>query len=495
MSRKTLKRGFISVSGGIFISRILGYLRDILIAWWIPTRLRDIFFLTLVIPNLSRRVLGEGALSTAFLSLYPKLEEKEGREKALRFAFVLFNYLLISLSLLLLISLWLAPLLIKFFAPGFSFQEKIYATKILRIMLPYSLFICVSAFFSSYLNTCRIYISTTLSFVIFNTTLIIFLCLREHFPDPLIALSIGVLVSGAGQVLIHLPYLRKTGFKLKRIFSHPEIKTFLTYFSPALLGAGIFYVYTAVDKILASFLSPGSISSLYYSNRLIQLPLALTGVALSMVSFPFLSRESAKRDRGAFSHYIGTAMRWLFIINLPITLYLILLGKPIIRFLFERGEFTPLSTAQTLFPLIFYAPGLYFFSSNRLLSNSLYTLEKPWVSLKLGGVSVIFNVILSVILMFPLKQGGLALATTLSAILFHALLVKEIKKIKSWDILGDKKKPYLLVFFFFLLFTILVNHFLKGLEYFKGFLRVFLVITTSATLYFSLLKRLKIIGE
>ena len=490
MSRKVLKRGFLSIGGGILSSRILGYLRDVLIAWWVPTRMRDIFFLTFLIPNLSRRILGEGALATSFYSLYPRIREKEGEKEAKRFSSTLFLYLVISLCIFTVLGFIFAPLIIRIFAPGFSPGEKEIAISLLRLIISYALLICISVYFSSYLNIYHTYISTSLSFVLFNLSLILFLFYRSKFSSPLTALGWGILAGGFLQIVIHLPFLKKKGFLWKPSLFHPRIRDLLPYFLPALLSAGIYYINIAVDRILASFLPAGSISALYYSNRLIQLPLGITGISLSMVSFPLLSRESARENWEGFSSSLTLSLRWLLLINLPVMVYYIALGKPLISILFERGEFTSRAVGDTYFALIFYSLGLYFFTANRLLQNSLYSLDKPWLTLKLGSIALLVNVSLSIILMFPLKQGGLALATSISSfslflLQWRAIRVRGKKKIFEGNIFR-----YLFTFILLSLLAFSISFLLRD---WWNWSRLVVTVLLSGGIYLLLLRRWRLI--
>ena len=441
-------RGFFTISGGIFLSRILGYLRDLLIAAWISGRERDIFFLAFLLPNLSRRIFGEGALSSSFIPVLSRIVKSEGEKEGDKFASVILNYLVITLILFVSLGVVFAPYIIRFFAPGFSSQEKIMAVEILRVMFPFALFICLASFFSSYLTTRKNFLSTSLSFLLFNLSFIFFLLIRGKFSSPLLAISWGVVVGGILQLLVHLPFLIKKGFSYYLKFFHPGMNEFTKFLLPASFGASIFYVNTAVDRILASFLPEGAISALYYSNRLLQFPLALTGIAMSMTSLPLFSRL----EREEVSSQLTQALKWLLFLTLPATLFLSLLGKPVIRLLFERGEFTAVATAGTYSALLFYSFGLFFFAGSRLLNTTFYSLHYPWLPVKLGIWSIVINIVFDLILIKPLQQGGLALATSFSSLVGFILLFRQLSRKAHIRIMLGRKW----VMKFFLLYLILV---------------------------------------
>lgn len=448
---KRLKRGFFTLSSGIFFSRILGYIRDLLIAMWISDRGRDIFFLAFLLPNLSRRILGEGALSSSFVPILSRVVKQKGQEEGDRFASVLLNYLVITLFLVVVLGVVFAPYIVSFFAPGFSASEKVIAVGILRVMFPFALFICLASFFSSYLTTRRNFISTSLSFLLFNLSLIAFLWMRNKFPSPLLALSWGVVMGGVLQFLIHLPFLIKKGFTYHFQFSHPVITDFARFLLPASFGASIFYVNIAVDRILASFLPAGAISALYYSNRLLQFPLALTGIAMSMVSLPLFSRIGKEE----VSSQLTQALKWLLFLTLPATLFLSLLGKPIISILFEHGKFTSLSTLGTYSALLFYSLGLFFFAGSRVLNTVFYSFHHPWLPVKIGVWSILTNIVFDLILIRPLQQGGLALATSLSSLVGFILLLYHLPRRVKVKVSMEKK--WMIKFFLIYLVLIMVS--------------------------------------
>jgi len=424
--RSSIVRSTFILSSGIFLSRILGYFRDALIGFFFLSRERDIFFLAFLIPNLSRRLLGEGALSYAFVPIFSDILEKKGKGEAYRFARAILYRLVILLFLLTAIGIVLAPWFFRIL--GFSPQEKLLGVGILRWMLPFMIFICTQAIFTSILNTLGHFLTPALSFSLFNVSMLLsIILLREKL--SLYALAIGVVGGGLLEMLFLIPPLLKRGFRFSLTdWSHPEVRRVYKLLAPALVGFGVFQINLLIDKILASFLPAGSISSLYYSNRLLQIPLALFGISLGMVSLPLLSRQRAREDMESFTRTLEHTFQILIFLTIPSSLFLISLGKPLIRLLFERGNFTPLSTSQTYFALIFYSLGLFFFSGVRILTSTFYSLKKPLICVKSGMWAVLCNLILNLLLIKPLKQGGLALATSLSAGLNLFLLWQPLRK-------------------------------------------------------------------
>ena len=486
MKKSRLKRNFFTLSSGIFLSRILGYIRDLLIALWIGGRGRDIFFISFLIPNLSRRLLGEGALNSSFVPIFSKIIKEKGKEEGNRFTSVLLNYLILFLLLIVFFGIVFSPYIIKFFAPGFSSSEKIVASQILRIMFPFALFICLASFFSSYLTTLGNFLSTSLSFLLFNLSLIFFLTLRGKFSSYLLALSFGVAVGGLLQLLVHFPFLKRK-FSYRPMLKHSSLPEFGRFLLPASFGASIFYLNTAVDRILASFLPSGSISALYYSNRLIQFPLALTGIAMSMVSLPLFSLE----EKGKISYSLSDSLKWLLFLTLPFMFLLSYLGEPIIRLLFQRGEFTSLSTQQTYSALLFYSLGLFFFSSSRLLRTAFYSFHAPWLPVKFGIWSILINILFDVLLMKPLKQGGLALATSISSFAGFLLLLLQLIRKERVKIYIEKEWMFKFfpIYLVFISLVILLSLVMGNLDGIRGFGKLILIVGISMAFYTYLVQK------
>ncbi len=415
-----------TVSLGTMTSRILGLVRDIVIGTMLATGMRDIFFFAFTIPNLFRRLLGEGALSAAFIPVFNEYLAKEKKEEAFRIANTTFHLLFLILVFLTIIGILIAPLIVH--PTGFDTEGKILTLGLLRAMFPFVIFICLAALIMGILNSFGNFAVPAFAPCILNIFIIasaFTICNRLR--HPVMGLALGVVLGGAGQLLFQVPFAIKKGFTLRpRIdYRHPAVKKIGMLMFPLALGLAVTPINTFVDRLLASlprFCPTGSVSALWYSNRLFQLPLALFGIAIATAIFPTISRQATLKKIEELKETLSHALGLAFFTTIPASIGLIVLRVPILRLLFQYKKFTTYDTSATAWALLFYSLGLFAFGAVIILVRVFYSLKDTKTPVIIASFAVVANIILDLILMRPLAHGGLALATSLVAILNMSIL-------------------------------------------------------------------------
>tara|TARA_B100000686_G_scaffold272627_1_gene289868 strand:+ start:180 stop:1748 length:1569 start_codon:yes stop_codon:yes gene_type:complete len=426
--KKTLRKSAGIVSGMTILSRIFGFIRDAFIAMTFgSSTAADAFFVAFRIPNMQRRVLGEGAVSSAFIPVFAEVLAQNGKQAAQELTANIFNILFILLSITSLILFIFSPVVIAVFAPGFLDNPAKFklTVDLTRWMAPYLFFIGLTAFSMGILNSLKVFALPAATPILQNILMIAsMLILVPQMEEPIFGLAIGVVIGGAIQVLIQLPSIRKKGYGFKKYlrFKQPEVIKIAKLMGPAIIGLAVYEVNLLVDTLLASTLPEGSISYLYYGNRLVQLPLGVFATALAIVLLPTLSSHAANGELKNLVKTLSFSIRFILFITIPATIGLIILREPIVNTLWERGAFLHTTTENTAVALLYYSIGLCAFSGIKIIAPAFYSLQDTKTPAKVGIYSMGLNIILNLILMGPLKHGGLALATSLSA-LFNVIVL------------------------------------------------------------------------
>lgn len=411
------------------ISRLTGFLRDILIAALLGAGpIGDAFFVAFKLPNFFRRLFAEGAFNAAFVPVYSSYLQKEGAETARRFAE---NTLSVLLTVLLLFTALLQiamPVVMFGLAPGFKDDPATFdlAVELTRITFPYLMFISLVSLLAGVLNSHGRFAEAAATPILLNLCLIgSLLGLVEFVPTAGHALAIGVFVAGVVQFLWLLRALHRAGLSLRlpRPRLTPGVRRVLKIMGPAALGAGVVQVNLIVDIILASTLPEGSISFLFYADRINQLPIGVVGVAVGTALLPLLSRQAASGDLDAARHSLNRAVELGLLLSFPAMAACLAMPDVLIGTLFERGAFTPEDTAMTAWALSAYAAGLPAYVMVKVLGPAFFAREDTATPVKIAVVAVVVNIVLNLILMGPMLHAGLALATAISAWLNTALLV------------------------------------------------------------------------
>ncbi len=402
----------------------------------------DAFFVAYRIPNMQRRILGEGAVTAAFIPVFTETLTLKGEHAAWKMTANLFNILLIVLSLASLTILIFSPAVISVFAPGFLDEPGKFelTVKLTRWMAPYLFFIGLAAFCMGILNTLKVFALPAATPILQNIVMILsVLIIAPKMEEPIMGLAIGVLVGGALQLAIQLPAVFKKGMRFQKTlnFKQNEIIKITKLMGPVILGLAVYELNIMVDTLLASLLPGGSISYLYYGNRLVQLPLGIFAIALGVVLLPTLSGQAAKGNLKQLIQTLGFSIRLILFVTIPATVGLIMLREPIVNTLWERGEFLPSTTEGTAIALLYYSIGLCAYSGVKIIAPAFYSLQDTKTPAKIGIYSMVLNIFLNLILMGPLQHGGLALATSLAALFNVALLIHHLRK--RLGLIGGKK--------------------------------------------------------
>jgi len=416
------------------VSRIFGYIRDMVVAalfgaGWIY----DAFLIAFRIPNLLRRLIGEGSLTVSFVPVFTEYLRNKSKEEALELANVAFTLLSIILVCVSILGVLLSPLIVALQAPGFIKTPDQFALAVFltRLMFPYIFFMSLVALCMGILNSFRHFAAPALSPVILNISMIAAALLgRNYFAQPITALAIGVMIGGVLQLAMQWPFLSKFQIKFKFNFNwhHPGIKQITVLLFPAILGAAVSTINVFVGNVLASFLPKGSVSYLYYADRIMELPLGVFAIAIGTASLPSLSEHALQGNHEALKSTMSFSLRLMLFVTIPAMVALMVLNLPIISVLFQRGAFDAQATVLTAQALFCYALGLWAFSLIRVVVAVFYSLQDAKWPMKAAIITLIVNLAASIALMFPLKHLGLALANSLAAMVNVIILGIVLKK-------------------------------------------------------------------
>ena len=426
-SRKLLKSTAV-VSVNTLLSRVLGFIRDMIIALVFGAGLQaDAFFVAFRIPNLFRRLFAEGAFSQAFVPVLAEHKASHGDAGVRELAAHVAGALALILLLVTGAGVLTSPLLVMAFAPGFIDQsDKFQLTvEMTRICFPYLLFISMTSLCAGLLNTYGRFAVPAFTPVLLNLSLIgSALWLAPYFSEPAMALAVGVFIAGVVQFAFQLPFLARLGLLVRPRFNyrHPQVRKILRLIVPALVGVSVAQINLLVDTLIASFLRQGSVSWLYYSDRVMEFPLGVFGIALATVLLPNLSRQFSKGSQQGFSDNLDWALRWVILIGPPAALGLGLLAVPILSTLFQYGAFSGADVRMAGLSLSAFAVGLVGFVAVKILAPGFYARQDMKTPVRIALVAMSCNLVLNLILMWPLAHVGLALATSCSALLNAALL-------------------------------------------------------------------------
>ncbi|MEW6671061.1 MAG: murein biosynthesis integral membrane protein MurJ [Thermodesulfobacteriota bacterium] len=434
------------VAGATLLSRIFGFIRDVVVAWFFGAGLAsDAFFVAFRIPNLLRRLLAEGSLSIAFIPVFTDHLARNGKEEAFLLARAALRLISVLLAVVAVLGILLSPLIVRIVGVGFAESpEKLALTVTLtRIMFPYIFFIGLVALSMGILNVLGHFAAPALAPVFLNIAMIgsVFL-ISPHLDEPIIGLAVGVLIGGALQLLLQVPFLIRNGLRFwqKAGFYHPGLKQVGVLMLPTVFGAAVYQINILIGTLLASLLPEGSVSYLYYADRLVEFPLGIFAIATATAVLPSLSRQAAARDFAALRTTFVYAMNLVSYITIPAMVGLIVLRQPIVALLFQRGAFNAETVRMTAMALLYYAVGLWAISAVRIVVSTFYALKDTKTPVRMAAISLAANVALSVILMQWLRHGGLALATSLAAMVNLVLLLKVLRaRLGSlgWEVARD----------------------------------------------------------
>jgi putative peptidoglycan lipid II flippase len=411
-----------------FSSRILGFIRDIILARLLgASASADAFFVAYRVPNLLRELLAEGSMSSAFIPVFTEYHTLRSKKETWELASAAFTTLLSIVTLITLIGVVVAPTIVWLLAPGFHDDPtQLKMTTILtQVMFPYLIFISLAALTMGILNSLRAFAAPALAPVFFNICVIVAaLALAPLLAEPVIGVAIGVVIGGLAQFVIQLPGVHKRGLLFQWRFypGHPGVRRMGLLIVPSLLGMSVTQINITVNTILASYFDGGP-TYLFYGMRLIQFPLGIFGVALATAILPTLSAQAAKGSMDELRQTVGFGLRMIAFIILPAMAGLILLRIPLVHLFFEHGAFSSADTEGTAVALLGYAVGLWAFAGIRIIVAAFYSMQDTKTPAMAAVAAMVINILLALTLMGPLQHAGLALATALSAMANITILV------------------------------------------------------------------------
>ena len=429
------------VGSATLLSRLLGFVRDAVIAWYFGAGYSsDAFIAAFRIPNLLRRLFAEGSLSAAFIPVFTVYAVNDSQDEAFRLARSALRLGCVILSIVAISGILMSPWIVRLIAPGFDTGKIALTVTLTRLMFPYVFCIGLTALCMGILNVLGHFAAPALAPAVLNLTIIgSVLYISPSMATPVIGLALGVLIGGFLQLVLQLPVLARNGFRFwqKARLMHAGLKEMGTSFLPIILGGAVYQINIFVCTLLGSLLSEGSVTYLYFADRLVQFPLGIFAFAASTAVLPSLSRQAATREYDKLKNTFAHALRLVFFITIPAAVGLIVLREPIVTLLFQRGEFDAAATQLTYQAVLYYSLGLWAFSGAKIVVATFFALQDVRTPVLMAIISIIANIILGVVLMKPLAHGGLALATSLASMLNLGLLAYALRA--RMGALGAKK--------------------------------------------------------
>ena len=428
------------------LSRIFGLLRDITLATLFgASGGTDAFLVAFKIPNFMRRLFAEGAFSQSFVPVFSEYKEKRSREELQDLINHVAGKLGGILLLITIIGSLAAPALVWLFAPGFhNDPERFQLTaEMLSITFSYLFFISLVAFAGGILNSFNQFSVPAFTPVLLNLCMIAAaFWLSPMLDEPLMALAWGVALAGLLQFLFQLPFLKKLGLIPRPQFKrhHDGVSKILKLMLPAVIGSSVAQINLLLDTVIASFLVAGSVSWLYYSDRLLEFPLGIFGIAIATVILPALSKQHARDSADEFNQTLNWATRLVLIISIPACIGLFMLAAPVLATLFQHGEFSASDTYLASLSLMAYIAGLPAFILIKILAPGFYARQDTKTPVRIGIIAMVSNMALNILFVVPLvmynyeaPHVGLALATSCSAYLNAFMLYRGLRKIEVFQ--------------------------------------------------------------
>ncbi|MBO37670.1 MAG: murein biosynthesis integral membrane protein MurJ [Rhodospirillaceae bacterium] len=429
-----LLRSIITVSSFTFLSRIFGFIRDMLVAAYLGAGpIADACFIAFKMPNFFRRLFAEGAFNAAFVPLFSAKLTDEGKSSALHFAGAVMSIMTTFLIIFVIIFQIAMPWLMYIFAPGFADNPEKFglAIDLTRVTFPYLLFISLVSLLGGVLNSLGRFAAVAATPIILNLILIGALLLATpYLPSAGHAFVWGVFLAGVVEFLWLVYACHREGFALylKKPRLSPEVRRLLKLMVPGAIGAGVLQINQLVDVVIASLLSTGAISFLYYADRVHQLPLGVVGVAIGTALLPILSQQIRAGDDKSALYSMNRAIEVALLLTLPAAAALLVIGEPIVSILFERGAFDAAATLATTQALMAYSAGLPAYVFIKVLAPGFFARQDTKTPVKIAIVCVVLNLGLNLILMQIFAHVGIAMATAISAWVNAAFLFSFLRK-------------------------------------------------------------------
>jgi putative peptidoglycan lipid II flippase len=472
-----LIKSTVAVGSMTLLSRVLGLARDIVIArFFSASDAADAFFVAFKIPNFLRRLFAEGAFSLAFVPVLTEYRSNYSATQTRDLIDRVAGTLGLILLLLSLVGVAASPLLIGIFAAGFVDQPVKFelTADMLRITFPYILLISMTAMAGGILNTLKRFAVPAFTPVLLNLSMIgCALWLSPRLEVPVTALAWGVLIAGIAQLLFQLPFLYRAGLlpRPKWGWQHAGVQKIVKLMIPALFGSSVAQINLLFDTFIASFLVTGSVSWLYYSDRLLEFPLGVFGIALATVVLPNLSQAHYQEGDNSFNKTMHWAIQLSLLIAIPATFGLFLLAQPILATLFEYGAFSATDSMMAAYSLMAYSLGLPAFVLIKILASGFYARQDTRTPVRIGIQAMVFNMVLNVVFVVSMLQAqflaphvGLALATTASAYFNAYRLARELRHDAILGPLETFSRPLLKILCCCLAMALVIQFMLPGLD-------------------------------
>jgi putative peptidoglycan lipid II flippase len=428
----------------VIFSRILGFVREAIYAWFMGDGwVASAFALAFQIPNLFRRLLGEGALSAAFIPIFKEKEKKAGETEMWRSANAVISGLIAAAAVIIAIAVIGISIFLAV-APHTSFVltgKAILMLQLLRLMFPYMLLVCLAAIFIGMLNARGHFFIPAMGTTILNIMMIAAVILLAPLmgpalPQQIFGVAIGVLIGGLAQAIYQQGALRREGFHYRWVqpWHDPTVREVVRKMIPGMMGVAAFQINVVVTNSMAFYVDEALVASFNYAVRLMELPQGVFGISIATYLLPTLSALAVDKKYPEFRSTLRQAIAYLILVNLIASLLLVVLAEPIVRLLFERGKFTDESTLRAAAALKFLAPGLILFSLTNIVARAFYALGDTQTPMKISVVCLVLNLIFALMLVWPYRQAGLGLANTLSAAFNLSLLLYALRrKMKHLD--------------------------------------------------------------
>ena len=430
---QAVARWTVIISLATLTSRILGFIRDVIIARLFGVYLAaQAFVVAFRIPNLFRDLVGEGASNAAIVPVLSEYNLKHSREEFWELVNILLNLLIVILSAITILGIIFSPLIVRLIAPGFiGFPEKLQATiNLNRIIFPYILLIGLAVYAMAVLNSLKSFAVSAFAPCFLNIAIIVCALL---FGEGTTGLASGVLLGGILQLAVQIPLLYKKGLRLKFILNlgHPAVVQIKNLMLPRLFSSGIYQLNNFVDTIFGSLIAvvgDGGVAVLYFAYRIIQFPIGIFSNAIAQAILPTFSTQVLEKNQENLKNTLVWGLRIVFFVMLPTTVLFMILAGGIVSGLFGGGKFDLNSAQLTSNALFFYSIGLTAYGGTKILQSCFFALKDTVTPTKIAGLALLTNIILNALLMFPLKIGGLALATSISGIISFLFLFFMLSK-------------------------------------------------------------------
>lgn len=481
------------ISIATFCSRILGFIRDVAIARMFGVYIyAQAFAIAFKIPNLFRDLVGEGAANAAIVPVLSEYNTKHTKEEFWELANILLNISLVLLMLITILGIIFSPYIVRLIAPGFlASPEKFSITvNLSRIIFPYILLVCLSAYSMGILNSLKHFTVPAFASCFLNISIIIFVLI---FKEGVTGLALGILIGGLLQLGIQIPVLYRKGFRLTLAhrLRHKAVDKIGKLMLPRILSSSIYQLNNFVDSIFGSLswiVGEGGVAILYFSYRLILFPLGIFSNALSQATLPTLSTQAAEKNLDQLKHTLLWSLRMSFFVLIPASLGLMILAHPIISTLFGGGRFDLYSVRVTSDALLFYSIGLFAYGATKILHSCFFALQDTKTPAKVAFLTLALNVLLNYALMYPLKIGGIALATSISGTItffvLFAILNKKIGGIMTKEVFSSLLRISISSLFMAVIcYIISQNNIILGSGIFIRFINLGLIISLSVFSY------------